>query len=176
MWALQSVHIRHPCPRTSHRIRKDSQEIENNFQREKGKKPSGEQQRRIPLQDDSYNTSMNMTEAVPCCLLMNYIHFNPCALLYLHWSRCLRVNMNTIIVPCSCGPLSSRISDRVNGCCKDVPLSVSPACSLALMAAHGHLRVLPQPPLSSSQPAYGSGHRQASSSPRSMSTLKPEKP
>jgi len=42
---LQSVQIWHPCPRTSHRIRKKS------FTGKKGKKPSGEQQRRIPLQD-----------------------------------------------------------------------------------------------------------------------------
>jgi len=49
--ALQSEHIRHPCPRTSHRIRNNSQEIEKQFSGKKGKKPSGEQQRRIPLQD-----------------------------------------------------------------------------------------------------------------------------
>jgi len=44
--ALQSVHIQHPCPRTSHWIRKNSPQIS---QGKKGKKPSGKQQRRIPL-------------------------------------------------------------------------------------------------------------------------------
>jgi len=37
--ALQSVHIRHPCPRTSHRIRKNSPKIEKNLHREKSEEP-----------------------------------------------------------------------------------------------------------------------------------------
>jgi len=51
--ALQSVWIRHPWPLTSHRIRKNS--TEKLSQEKKGNKPSGEQQRRIPLQDGQMN-------------------------------------------------------------------------------------------------------------------------
>jgi len=48
-----SFHVRHPCPGTSHRIRKNlpRNRRKKNFHGEKnGKKPSGGQQRRIPLQ------------------------------------------------------------------------------------------------------------------------------
>jgi len=41
----------HPWPLTSHQIRNNSQEIDKTFRGKKGKKPSGEQQRRTPLQD-----------------------------------------------------------------------------------------------------------------------------
>jgi len=54
--ALQSIHIWHPWPRTSHQIRKNCQEIEKTlFTGKKVKKPSGEQQRTIPLQDGQKN-------------------------------------------------------------------------------------------------------------------------
>jgi len=44
---------------TSQRIRKNSQEIETTLSRGKeGKKPSGEQQRRIPLQDGQMTFSI----------------------------------------------------------------------------------------------------------------------
>jgi len=48
----------------SHRIRKNSQEIEEKLsQGKKGKKPSGEQERRIPLQDGQNNMSCDQKEA-----------------------------------------------------------------------------------------------------------------
>jgi len=48
---LQCLHIRHPCPRTSHWNRKNSQKPRGNHStaKKKRKKPSGKQQRRIPL-------------------------------------------------------------------------------------------------------------------------------
>jgi len=50
--AFQFVHIRHPWPLTSHRIRKNSQKIEKTLsQGKKGKKPSGEQQRILSRMD-----------------------------------------------------------------------------------------------------------------------------
>jgi len=49
---LYNLYTYNICPRTSHRIRNNSQEIEEKtFTGKKGKKPSGEQQRKIPLQD-----------------------------------------------------------------------------------------------------------------------------
>jgi len=48
--ALQSVHIRHPCPARPHNgSGKTPKKQKKPFTGKKGKKPSGEQQRRIPL-------------------------------------------------------------------------------------------------------------------------------
>jgi len=70
--ALQSVHIRHPWPLTSHWIRKNSLKNREKklSQGKRGKNPSGEQQRRIPLQDEQ-EMSSDQKEA-----LQSYNTFN----------------------------------------------------------------------------------------------------